>query len=409
MTVLFTLLAVLVVAAASWFRSGHWTFPPVILGAAWGFALLCYELSGDALHPLRAATALMITVGVSCFAAGSLVPLAATPTLKHQRHDGVLARNERRASGNWLIVIAALGLPAYIWRLAEVASSGPTESVLMNARLVFSEETVSKAMGPLMYLVPLAIFGAGAHVLGLVKSTRFKSAVMVATALAYAFLSTGRTNVLFVLTLVGGGAAILGLVRPLTLIALAGTTFITTFGVTAFLLKKGVTGGSGIGHQVGSAFTQYVLAGTAGLNDYLAEGMRPLLWGENAFRFVFALLNRLGFDAEPRPLVMEFRSVPFPTNVYTVYRPYYEDFAWAGVAFSQWCLGAFHSATWLRARAGHRSHAFLYGALLYPLLMQLFADQYLSLASLWVQAFLFLAMIRPWRFPRLRAGCARGA
>jgi len=55
--------------------------------------------------------------------------------------------------------------------------------------------------------------------------------------------------------------------------------------------------------------------------------------GEYTFRFLFAVLNKIGLSAnEPVKTILAYVDVPVPTNVYTVMQPFFQDYSLSRVA-----------------------------------------------------------------------------
>lgn len=387
LTVLFILLPATGVA---WLYARDIAYPPVVLGGIWSVTVFAYAAYVDAAYPLTEVTGAIVVFGFIAFLLGALVSAAPTRNGHIGPHKTTPLAT---SSGAWLLWVSMGGFPLFALKAWEIAATGPTNSFLVNLRLALTEEGAMNPLGGLAYLASIAIFGAAIHVLGLVRTTRARTVWFVALALAYSLLSSGRSHFLVLLALINGGLLISGRVRLRTVLLVGGVSFVTVFGGMAFLLGKGISGESEVLPQFGTAFIEYLLAGLAGLNDYLKE-THSLEFGVNSLRTVVAVLARAGFEVAPRELIKEFRWVPFPTNVYTVHRAYFADFGWAGVAVSQMLFGAIHGSVYVRARAGSRVHAFLYGLLLYPLVMQVFQDQYFSLLSTWIQALILLALVR---------------
>ena len=387
-----TLVALAAIAYANWSLVREWAFPPVILGSVWAVTLAVYCAEADRLHPLRPETGAMIVAGVLVFSLGALIPVLQD----WSRRDRALQQPaaSEPPSGDWIVWVAVLGLPFFLLRVWALATSGPTENVAINLRLAISAaDPDTTTLGLLGYLLTFSIFGTALHVLGLVRSTPWRSRLLFGVSAIYALTSSGRTAFLLLVAVVGGGLAVSGRIRLRTFVALAGGSFLLVFGLVALIMNKGISEGSSITSGFASTFTEYLVGGTAGLNDYLATATSGDS-GQNTFRTLFAVLHRLGVGPEPRNLVQEFRNVPFTTNVYSVFRPYHADFGWTGVVGFQALFGFLHGFAFVKAREGRRVYTLAYALLLYPLIMQVFQDQYFSLLSTWVQAFLLLAFTR---------------
>jgi len=383
-------------AVANWLAGRHrWTYPPVILGAVWATTLVVYCLRED-LRPLSTTTAFMIALGVLCFSIGAYIPEFAhrhTDRLQLPRGPAPAPKAWHPGPGGWLLWVAVLCLPLIAEKALAIGRAGPTDSLLVNVRIAMNTDRTEQ-FGWMVYLGSLAVFGAGMHATGVVKSTRLKTTLAVLVALLYALISTGRTTFLTVFAVVGGGLAVAGRIRFRTFAFVAGGGFLVVFGAMAFLLNKGISADGHLSSDFAIAFTNYLVGGTAALNDFLDDPSMPLRWGAHTFRVLFAVGHALGIAEEPVLREMGFRFVPFPTNVYTVFRTYYEDFDWVGIAATQFLFGFLHSLAHVRARKGHPPACFLYGCLLYALIMQVFHDQYFTLSSLWIQALVLLGWSR---------------
>jgi len=86
--------------------------------------------------------------------------------------------------------------------------------------------------------------------------------------------------------------------------------------------------------------------------------------GDYTFRFIFALLYKLGFSSEePVKTILDYVDVPVPTNVYTVMQPFFQDYFLYGVAFGAVLYGLIFSWIYLYVKRGS-SFALLIYALL---------------------------------------------
>lgn len=387
-----TVAALGAIVYASWSLVREWAFPPVLLGSVWAVTLSVYCSQADRLYPLRPETGAMIVAGVLIFSIGALIPVL--HGWSRPEPDPPPPVVSELPSGDWIVWAAVIGLPFFLLRVWELATSGPTENVAINLRLAISTADPSTApLGLLGYLLTFSIFGTALHVLGLVRTTPWRSRLLFGVSALYALTSSGRTAFLLLVAAVGGGLAVSGRIRLRTFVAIGGGSFLLVFGLVAFIMNKGISESATLSAGLASTFTEYLVGGTAGLNDYLATAT-SVDWGQNTFRTLFAVLHRLGVGPEPRDLVQEFRNVPFTTNVYSVFRPYHADFGWTGVVGFQALFGFLHGVAFVKAREKRAEYTYAYALLLYPLIMQVFQDQYFSLLSTWVQALLLLMVAK---------------
>ncbi|MEQ2464764.1 O-antigen polymerase [Niallia hominis] len=118
--------------------------------------------------------------------------------------------------------------------------------------------------------------------------------------------------------------------------------------------------------------------------------------GANTFRFVFSVLNSIGFDMESGKLIEDFiwLDSSHTTNVYTIYKWYYSDFGLFYALLIQFLLGMFHGLLYNNLfKKGTLTAVVLLSISFYPLIMQFFQDQYVALTSTWIQVLFWISLI----------------
>ena len=114
--------------------------------------------------------------------------------------------------------------------------------------------------------------------------------------------------------------------------------------------------------------------------------------GANTFRFIFAVLSRLGFDVDVANtssggIFIQYGELS--SNAFTVARNYIEDFGVAYMFLMLLVFGAIHGVVYKKAinSSGryHLRYSVLCGVLYIPLLYQILTDAYLNILSQWIQ------------------------
>ena len=363
-------------------------YPPVIAGFIWSVVFLTYFLFQSELFVLNVSTFMLILVGYLSFSLGGVFATRRQITFVPIRYEA--------KSADWIIWLSLLGLPFILYKLYVIGSNGPTDNPFFNLRYAFSVEDLDKLetrMGILNYFTPLAIFGCAIHLFDIVKTTRYKKWLIFTIAVVYAVISTGRTYYLLLFSLIGSGLVMQGKVRLRKILLVGFVTYISLFGLLGLLLSKTTGGGENPVREVLDSIKFYFLGGIAGLNAW-GQDKGDLTLGAYTCRSIFAALHKVDSNFQVKSLVMEFRDVPFPTNVYTVARPYFQDFGWIGLILSQLAFGFLHSHAYLRARRREIVWLFVYCLMTFPLLLQFFMDCYMSLLSTWIQAMVLLWVVR---------------
>ena len=89
-------------------------------------------------------------------------------------------------------------------------------------------------------------------------------------------------------------------------------------------------------------------------------------------------------ENKPISLIDNYTSIPFDTNVYTIYKIYFQDFGLFYMIFVVFSMSILHTFFYLKAiYCRNFFHTFLYSIMLYPLFMSFFQEQYFSLLPSW--------------------------
>lgn len=109
--------------------------------------------------------------------------------------------------------------------------------------------------------------------------------------------------------------------------------------------------------------------------------------GGNTFRFIQAVGDRIFGTSNAIELVKEFTVLKngVTTNVYTFYDFYIRDFGWFYAIIAQFLFGCLHGISYKGMKRKNPIQIYYYALLCYPLVMQFFQDQYVSLLSTWIQ------------------------
>ena len=169
-------------------------------------------------------------------------------------------------------------------------------------------------------------------------------------------------------------------------------------GILFFLLFLGSGGNKGAFTE--EAFIDILLIYTVTSLPalFVAESAPSKYFGYYTFRVVFIWLNKLGFTFALAPVLSEFVSTPLPTNVYSYIKPYYQDFGLTGIFWVPFFLGAIHNFFYFKARKGHFVYVIFSCFLIYPLVMQVFEENYFRQLSNWLYIFIIIIILTKIKF-----------
>ena len=267
---------------------------------------------------------------------------------------------------------------------------GPLDSQWLGA-LRKAVTAGGQSFGVSAYLANLAFAAAAFALLTARGAYQSLSATLtILLAICCGLLLTGRTFLLLLATLLFSAFIVrFGSTRArlVAVCVVVGATAAVFVSVTVFQGRSAIAANDWTS-ALRSEVLHYVPAGLAAFNVEVQKD-EPLTWGLRTFRSFFAVLERAGADVTVVPLVRPYVEVPFSTNVYTAMSPYFSDFGIIGVIAAFLAFGTVTAMTYRQARLDqHPMSMMLYGIMLYALLLQPFQDQYMSLASQWVQLLL---------------------
>jgi len=378
--------------------------PAVINSMMWFSIVTLHKFLPHGLYQLESSALSVVFFSVLMFSVGVTLGQFLTKDVPFPDSTDELFPNERIVS--LYVLLSIICVPLLIKSAIALASHGFTDNFFVNLRRALSDEDNPQSFGVLSYVFNVAFLAFFLRLCNTEKSLKSSYIVIPAVlCLFYALLGTGRT--FFFLLLVPAFFVVL-LMRP-TVLGLK--QIILFFGVliAAFALMGTLLGKVG-GEEKGlvDEFGLYLFGGMSAFQEILAEPQH-LEYGAHTFRTPYAILAALGFDVKVTNLMQEYVFIPKPTNVYTVFQPYFLDFGLAYVFIAQFAFGLMHSYLYGFAKRKHIIGILLYSLSMYALFMQWFQDQYLTLMSQWLQYLILLLVpfFVPWLYKSLKELAAK--
>ena len=213
----------------------------------------------------------------------------------------------------------------------------------------------------------------------------------------YCALSTGRTFFIILICIIFGVMIIFNRLK-IKYILIGIISFLIIFIQVGISLLKGGSAESSLSENV-SSISENIMAyfiGSLSAFDTFINSNYTITYGENSFRFIYAFLNKIGVtDIKLVKLENEFVSIPFETNVFTIYKNYFYDFGLIFMILVILIVSFIHTYYYYKA-VNEKSFVstFIYSILLYPLIMSFFQEQYLSLLPSWIYLMSIVYIIR---------------
>ena len=382
--------------------------PAVLFSLVWFIVVLLHFIFSftilNELPPLRTSTYIVFFIGVIAFSFGAFIE-----TLLWQKNHTIQTTATRTFADKdislplsiILLSISVIGLPFFLYKSYKIfiESNIDTFFIGLRSELLYGDEDI----GALKYLFPFSLVLYAFILSSFLKDKKLINRVLLIISslvtLAYAIFTTGRLIFLIILVVYLGMRFIYSNHFSIKKIFRFVIFFMILFIGLGIVYDKGGSTEDSISDNIkpaaqGTAI--YMVASLNALDRKLNNQFNVNYNGNNSLRFFIKLGNELGMvkKAKVNDLIPPFIFTPYPTNVYTIYSSYIEDFG----KFYAWFIMAFLGIiqAWLYNIATTTKslrYSFYYAILLYPLLISFFADQYFTLVSFWLQFCFFVEAI----------------
>jgi oligosaccharide repeat unit polymerase len=367
-------------------REALW--PPVVLCLVFAAVFLGLSLWENEVYPISLETQLVILAGVLAFTAGGI---GGRRLGRWNLPPTVVPRTMMRLAPTRAALIALmLAFVPVLPRVMEVHKTISAENIYASVSIASAQDEVSWDLLLWVYRLLLAL-----TMFLVVRLARERANVALRRLLVVAITASGLATLVFatrglILSFIVSlffASYLTNILSARKLAIGVAVTFLPLFFMAAQL--RGHFGGDGglfaDSELLANVIRNYFIGGVAGF-DQTVTSREPLDWGMHTLRSVRLWLNTVGFNLPVPPLVEDFRFVPFATNVFTAFEPYYRDFGIAGtIAFP--AASGFASCYFLakaRAQPSHEVYVGVAAMLYYPTLMFFFVESYFRLASHWI-------------------------
>lgn len=142
----------------------------------------------------------------------------------------------------------------------------------------------------------------------------------------------------------------------------------------------------------GTFFSMYILSPAVAFGktqEFLTDQ-----FGTRSFTFLYSFANKLfSTNYEIVSKLQEFVWIPIPTNVYTVFQPFFEDFGYKGVAFFASVYGVITGYLYRMFKNGGQIMRCVYAYIVYVLILQFFQENLIISISDLIQYFIIFGLM----------------
>ncbi len=374
-------------------------YPPFVFCFMWALDLVICRLHLIELDPIHTITLWVVSAGALAFTLGGFFSLLIPESAVRIRL--VLAPKVQRTSVPkvLLIGVALLIFPYLLHHVAQAASRGSGDTMLQRARSASVDDALSghtETDPVVIYIIPVTTFMA---ILFLIEKRDRYFWMALTMCILVNLIGGGRTGFLMLIAalscvhLVKTGR--LSFTTAVRVLKIPIAIFMTLYVILIFVNRNTSEMSGGVASIAIFFVVSYIVGPLATLDHVLRHPSEYLAAPNHTFEFLFKIAASLHLiQYKPPPLFDEFLAVPFPSNVYTVYKFYFTDFGIYGCLFCILLIGFLQSYLYRKARAGSELCLFLFALSMYPLLMVIFDDLYFASTGFYVRAAIFFLLYR---------------
>lgn len=388
-------------------------YPPFIFCFMWLFDLATWRMNLIDVYPLHHSTLAIVAGSAALFTVGGAVASLTPRDLLRLRLFPEDSSQRANLIRNILTIVVLCGLPLFFYQVLQISQQGIGANILMRARAV---EVQAAQNGQQFHSVIFDYFVMVSTLTALLfameKERGWRFWIVTLVAFAGCILSTGRTTLLM---LIAGLSAIKLLrdgrekfLQAVKALRWPVAIFIALYVALIFTNKNTSTLGGGATGIASYFVVSYIVGPLAAFDAVVQSPASFALASTHVFEFPAKLASAFHLISYTAPPKLDtFVQVPFPTNVYTVFKFYFLELGIIGTFLIMLIIGFFHSLLYLKAKHGSRLAAYLFAFSVYAAIMVIFDDAYYSV-GIYLRAFLFGAVyfaLCSWSFeifPRCR-------
>jgi oligosaccharide repeat unit polymerase len=383
-------------------------YPPFLFCGMWLMDLALYRLDLTPMDPIHSNTLGIIAMGAVLFSGGGLMAMLAPRALIETRL--ILTRFPPRNEllKPMLMAFLALGIPVQAYYLVHNAAQGVGNTLFQRAR---TAGMAGAAPSPI--LVYFNLWALYAAPLFLIDKRDRNFWLMTAIAFAASILSTGRLPILMLLSALVCVQLIVTQKQTfwvaLKFVRIPMLLFLVLYFGLIFVTKDTSVFGESVATVMLLFLVGYIVGPTIAFDYFLAHRHDYADAPHHTFKFFLSIASALHLVVYLPAPVEDFVEVPFPTNVFTVYRYYVADFGLYGALLAILLIGFFQTLLFRKARTGSELGIYFYAITLFAVFMSIFSDEYAAFGayidSLSFAAIYIVLRSIPMRvLPRLESG-----
>lgn len=364
--------------------------PWVITLAVWIAIIVMFQFQKDLLYPLSDQFYICVTSWLIIFIVCSVATYYLMPSSGNTAETKAKDIDISMLAFNTMYVISMIITPLYLYEILQVVAMFDPADMLNNIRLlaVFGDE--SHGFLSYSYIMNQVLLVSGLWQYPKIPKWKLSTIFAATFMSAFAIMEKGMLFFIILVTLF-----VMYQKRRIKLrtIGLSGAAVILLFFIINVLRSGSLASLENNDSTLLNFFAIYILSPSVAFGR-VAQDITTQV-GSHTFQVPYLLLNQWGFgNFEINIKTQDFVYVPLPTNVYTIFQPFFQDFSYRGVAFFAMLYGTVTGFLYRMYKNGNGICRCIYTYFVYVLVLQFFQENIFMNIVMIMQFVLFTMLIQ---------------
>ena len=357
----------------------------------WALILVGYYLQPGLLYPLKEQFFICLAVWIPVLCLSAFLTYNLLPRQAESSRRRIVTQPFNVLVFNFLFIISVAITPLYLYAILKIVSQFGTEDFISNIRIFAVHGNESFGYLSLSYVLNQALLIMALWRYPRIPLWQLLMVYCLALMNAFAIMEKGMLFYIVIVTLFVTYQKRLLRMRSVVLT-------LAVIVMVFFVINLFRTDDDSYAEETTllDFVVMYVLSPPVAFGTLSQDiSLQP---GAHTFVAIYKLLNSWGlgnFAVGDR--VQDFVYVPIPTNIYTVFQPFFEDFKYWGIAFFALVYGVFSGWLYRLYQNGDALGKIVYTYLVYVLILQFYQEN-LILNMVQFGHFVFLSFLVQQRF-----------
>lgn len=347
----------------------HYFSPWMLTIIVWAAIMIMTQMQNDVLYPVTSQFTTSLSLWLPIFVISSLFTYMLLPSVADTDKACVSEIPFNKLLFNFFWGISILITPLYLYKVLQIIMQFDLADMLYNLRLLAVHGNESYGFLNYCFVINQALFLTAVWRYPNMKLWKLLTIYAVNFMSCFAIMEKGGFFLIVLTTMFVLFER--GIIKMRT-IGVSMLVIVVLFFFINFMRSEQSTDNEMKETTFIDFFAIYVLSPPVAFGR-LSQDLDGQ-FGAHTFQVIYLFLNRFGGHFELNQKLQDFVYVPLPTNVYTIFQPFYQDFGYAGVAYFAMVYGVASGVLYRQFRNGSGFGRCMYSYFVYVLILQFYQE-----------------------------------